>query len=70
MWVPSLSREDTLEKKMATHSGILAWKIPWTEEPGRLKSMGPQKVRHDLATNPPVMLPYLQKRFKKKSFQC
>ena len=41
-WVPSLGREDPLEKEMATHSSILAWKIPWTEEPGRLLSMGSQ----------------------------
>ena len=45
--VPSLGWEDTLEKEMATHSSILAWKIPWTEEPGRLQSMGSQRVRHD-----------------------
>ena len=49
-WVPSLSQEDTLEKEMATHSSILAWKIPWTEEPGRLQSMGSQRVGHDLVT--------------------
>ena len=42
-WVPSLGREDPLEKKMATHSRILAWKIPWTEDPGRLQSMEPQE---------------------------
>ena len=46
-WVPSLGREDPLEKAMATHSSILAWKIPWTVEPGRLKSMGSQRVGHD-----------------------
>ena len=46
-WVRSLSWEDPLEKKMATHSSILAWKIPWTEEPGRLYSMGSQRVGHD-----------------------
>ena len=45
-WVRSLGREDSLEKEMATHSSILAWKIPWTEEPGRLQSMGSQRVRH------------------------
>ena len=45
-WVQSLGREDLLEKEMATHSGILAWKIPWTEEPGRLQFMGSQRVRH------------------------
>ena len=46
-WVPSLGREDPLEKEMATHSRILAWRIPWTEEPGRLHSMGSPRVRHD-----------------------
>ena len=50
MRVWSLSREDTLEENMATHSSILAWRIPWTEEPGGLQSMGSQRVRHDLAT--------------------
>jgi len=44
---PSLGQEDPLEKEMATHSSILAWKIPWTEEPGRLQSVGLQRVRHD-----------------------
>ena len=46
-WVQSLGREDLLEKEMATQSSILAWKIPWTEEPSRLLSMGSQRVRHD-----------------------
>ena len=41
-WVESLGQEDLLEKEMATHSSILAWKIPWMEEPGRLRSMGSQ----------------------------
>ena len=45
--VQSLGPEDLLEKEMAPHSSILAWKIPWTEEPGRLQSMESQKVRHD-----------------------
>ena len=45
--VQSLGQEDLLEKEMATHSSILAWKIPWTEEPGRLQSMGSQRVGHD-----------------------
>ena len=49
-WVQSLGWEDTLEQEMATHSNILAWKIPWTEEPGGQQSMGSQRVRHDLAT--------------------
>ena len=46
-WVQSLGREDPLEKGMATHSSILAWRIPWTEEPGGLQSIGSQRVRHD-----------------------
>ena len=45
--VQSLVQEDLLEKGVATHSGILAWKIPWTEEPGGLQFMGLQRVRHD-----------------------
>ena len=54
MWqtrVRSLGREDPLEKEMAAHSSILAWEIPWTEEPGRLQSMESQRVRHDWATS-------------------
>ena len=46
-WVQSLVQENLLEKEMATHSSILAWKIPSMEEPGRLQSMGSQRVRHD-----------------------
>ena len=46
-WVRSLGQEDPLEKEMATHSSILAWKIPWTEKPGRLQSVGSQRVRYD-----------------------
>ena len=45
--LPSLGWEDPLEEGMATHSSILAWRIPWKEEPGRLQSMGSQRVRHD-----------------------
>ena len=45
-WVQSLGWEDLLEKDMATHSSILAWKIPWMEEPGRLQSMGSHRVGH------------------------
>ena len=45
--VQSLGQEDPLEEGMATHSGILAWRIPWTEEPGRLRSIGSQRVEHD-----------------------
>ena len=50
MQVQSSGQEEPLEKKMATHSGILAWRIPWTEEPGGLQSMESQRVRHDLPT--------------------
>ena len=46
-WVRSLDWEDPLEKEMETYSTILAWKIPWTEEPGGLQSMGLQRVGHD-----------------------
>ena len=49
-WVQSLDQDDTLGKEMATHSSILVWEIPWTEEPGRLQSMGSQSVRHNLGT--------------------
>ena len=48
-----LGWEDSFKKEMATHSSILAWRIPWTEEPGRLQSMGLQELGHDLATKPP-----------------
>ena len=51
-WVRFLGWEDPLEKEMAIHSSILAWKIPWTEEAGGLQSMGSQRVGHDLATKP------------------
>ena len=50
-WVQSLSQEDLLEKKIATHSSSLAWKIPWMEEPGGLQSMGLQRVGHNWATS-------------------
>ena len=46
-WVQSLGREDPLEKEMATHASVLTWRIPWTEEPGKLQSMGSQRVGHD-----------------------
>ena len=47
IWVQSLGLEEPLEKERATHSNILAWKIPWTEEPGRLQSVGLQRVGHN-----------------------
>ena len=50
-WVRSLGWEDPLEKEMAIHSRTIAWKIPWTEEPGRLQSMGSQRVRHNWVTS-------------------
>ena len=46
-WVQSLGQEDPLEEEIATHSSVFAWRIPWTEEPGRLQSMGSQRVGHD-----------------------
>ena len=49
--VRSLGQEDPLEKETATHSSILAWRIPWTEEPGELQFMGSQRVRHNWVTN-------------------
>ena len=53
MWVQSLGWEDPQEQEMAPHSSLLAWEIPWAEEPGGLQSIGLQIVRHDLATKPP-----------------
>ena len=59
-WVRSLGQEDPLEKEMATHSGTLAWKIPWMEEPGRLQSVGSQRVGHDQATSLSLSKLYLR----------
>ena len=56
-WIRSLGWEDPLEKEMATHSSILAWRIPWTEEPGRLQSIVLQRVRHDWATSLSLSFP-------------
>ena len=56
--VQSLGGEDLLEKEMATHSSILAWKIPWTEKPGGLQSMGSQRVGHDWVTSLTFSFPY------------
>ena len=50
IWIQFLGQEDPLEKEMEIHSSILAWESPWTEEPGRIQSMGLQRVKHDLAT--------------------
>ena len=62
--VRSWGREDSLEKVMATHSSVLAWRIPWTEETGRLQSMWLQRVGHDLVTKPPsTNILYLAKSY-------
>ena len=58
-WVHSLGQEDPLEKEMATHSSTHAWKIPCTEEPGRLQSMGSQRVEHDWATSLSLYIYYV-----------
>ena len=58
-WVRSLGWEDPLEKGKATHSSILAWRIPWTEEPGGLQSMGSQRVGHDSVANIYPVLTFL-----------
>ena len=57
IWVLFLGQEDPLEKEIATHSSILAWRIPWTEGPGGLQVHGVARVRHNLATKPPAPLP-------------
>ena len=59
MQVQSPGLEDLLEKSMATHSSILAWRIPWTEEPGGLQSLGSQRVRYDYVTNTYLLTPSL-----------
>ena len=66
-WVRSLGLEDPLEKEMAIHSSILAWRIPWMEEPGGLQSTGSQRVRHDWATS--LSLSQLNGKLKKKICQ-
>ena len=58
MQVRSQDGEDPLNEGMATHSSILSWEIPWTEQPGRLQPMGSQRVRHDRVTNTAVMNQY------------
>ena len=63
--VQSLGREDTLEKEMATHSSTLAWRIPWKEEPGRLQSMGSQRVGQDWATSLTYLFPADLARFSR-----
>ena len=55
MQVRSMAQEDPLEEEMATHSSILAWRIPWTEEPGGLQSMGSQRLGHDWSDLAPTL---------------
>ena len=62
MQFQSLSQEDTLEKEIETHASILAWKIPWTEEPGGLQSIGSQRVEHDWSD-----LAHMQKTYDRES---
>ena len=57
--VRSLDQEDPLEKEITTHSTILAWRIPWMEETGRLRSVGSQRVRHDRTTSQTYMCEYI-----------
>ena len=59
-WVQSLGREDHLEKEMAIHASILAWRIPWTEKPSRLQSTGSQRVGHDWVTSPSYLYPNIR----------
>ena len=68
-WVQSPSQENLLEKEMATHSSILAWKIPWTEESGGLQSMESQTVRHNRAAGMAQQRPYRELSPKDES-QC
>ena len=64
-WVQSLGVEDPLEKEMATHSSILPWEIPWTEEPGGLQSMGWQRVIHNLVIKQQLQCFFFLKKFQK-----
>ena len=69
-WVRSRGRDDPLEKEMATHSSTLAWKIPWTEEPGRLQSIGSQRVRHDWTTSLQFGFLYSNAQIQKRNNQA
>ena len=68
-WVGSLGQEDPLEEGMATHSSTLVWRIPWTEEPGGLQSVGSQRVGHDLATEHNICRIFLQVYYKTVVFK-
>ena len=67
--VQSLDQEDPLEKEMATHSSILAWKIPWTEKPGGLQSMGSQRARHNWATDTSQRILELTLKYNKREYK-
>ena len=69
MWVQLLGQEVPLEKEMTTHSSILAWEIPWTEEPGGLQSMGSKKTGHDLVTKQQQSKSEIQNRLFGHCFQ-
>ena len=69
MWVQPVGEEDPPEKEKTTHSSILAWKIPWKEEPGRLQCLGSQRVGHDLGTERIYMQRKRQKKYLKKYAQ-
>ena len=71
MWVRSLAQEDPLDEGMAMHSNILAWKIPWTEEPLGLQSMGSQRVRYDWERrHTPHLYPFICHRWTVRLFPC
>ena len=69
-WVRSLGWEDALAKGMTIHSSILTWMIPWIEEPGRLQSMGSQRVGHDGVTNIFTFLPYAKLCLNARAVCC
>ena len=69
-WVWSLGQKDPLEKEMATHSSTLAWRISWTEEPGRLQSMGSQRVTHYRVTNTTTITMYGYENWTIKKAEC
>ena len=71
-WVRSLGREDLLEKEMATHSSILTWEIPWTEEPGGLQSLGSQRIGHNwtTCTAPHYSFTFIKRLFSSSSLSA
>ena len=69
-WIQSLDWKDPLEKEMATHSSIFVWEIPQMEEPGRLQSMGSQRVRYDLMTKQQMLLMWPEFQQKATVFLC